>query len=86
MVNVRSAILVAGMLVVPAVGSVQATPMPAIAMPQAPSASVIEVRDHGHHHGHHRRDHRSHGRDDDYARDDENGMLFKSFITGTLFR
>lgn len=90
MMNVRSAILLAGFVLLPAALPAQAMPMPATSLPDVPSA-VVQVRDHGHRHdhgrhGYHRRDHRFHGRDDYYDRDDQSGVLFKSFITGTLFR
>ena len=68
-----------------AVFPVEAMPIAVPATSKAPSFSVVQVRDHGHHHGHHRRDHRFHGRDDYYDRDDQSGVLFKSFVTGTLF-
>jgi hypothetical protein len=86
MINVRSAILLAGMVLVPAVLPAEAMPMPAVAMTTAPSAVIVQVRDHGHRHGHHRRDHFFRGRPDYDDRDDQSGVLFKSFITGTLFR
>ena len=86
MMNVRFAMLLTGMMLVSVVVPANAMPLPAPTMAKAPSASVVQVRGHGHRHGHHRDDHRFHGRDDYYERDDQSGVLFKSFITGTLFR
>jgi hypothetical protein len=86
MINVRSAILLAGLVLMPAVLPAEAMPMPAVAMTKTPSTAFVQVRDHGHRHGHHRRDHLFSGRADYDDRDDQSGVLFKSFITGTLFR
>jgi hypothetical protein len=79
---------VLALVVVPAGAMAMPVATTAISQMRPPSADVIEVRDHGHshRHGHHRRDHRFHGRDDYYDSDDQSGVLFKSFITGTLFR
>lgn len=62
---------------------------PAAAMPIAGFTSpaptdLIRISDHhGHHHWH--RGHQRHGSDDYYDNDDDSGVLFKSFVTGTLF-
>lgn len=88
MTNIRSAILLAALLL-PATFPVQATPMPALAVQKVQSLDVVQVRNHGHRHDRHdrhKRDHRFHGRDDYYDRNDQSGVLFKSFVTGTLFR
>ena len=63
----------------------QAMPLAGVSVETSPSADVIQVRDRCGRHGYHRADHRFHGRDDYYDRDDQSGVLFKSFITGTLF-
>ncbi len=75
-----------------AAATLLATVMPAAAMPvarpaleRAAPADVVQVRN-CNRHDHHRRDHRFHGSDDYYDRDDQSGVLFKSFVTGTLFR
>ncbi|MBO9098268.1 hypothetical protein [Rhizobium sp. L58/93] len=60
-------------------------PLSHVASVQTGTAEVIEVRNRSHHHDHHRRDHRFHGRDDYYDNNDQSGVLFKSFVTGTLF-
>lgn len=63
--------------------------MPALSVPV--QSDVIQVRDHGHGHGHwhnHNRwggGHRHHGSDSYYDDDSDSGVLFKSFVTGTLF-
>lgn len=74
-----------------AAATVLANAMPAAAMPSARPAleratppDIVQVRN-CNRHDHHRRDHRFHGRDDYYDRDDQSGVLFKSFVTGTLF-
>lgn len=90
--NVRLTIFLAGVALSSAVLPARAVTMPALQLPTTSAETpVIQVRSHGHwHHGGHyghRRDHRFHGRDDYYDRDDDqSGVLFKSFITGTLFR
>ncbi len=67
--------------------------MPALTVPATERPDVIQVRDHGHghghgHHHHHNRwgsGHRLHGSDSYYDDDSDSGVLFKSFVTGTLF-
>jgi len=76
-----------------AIGAAAIASQPASAMPiatlQAPaqSSDVIQVHD-GHGHGghwHHHFGHQWHGGDHYYDNDDDSGVLFKSFVTGTLF-
>jgi len=64
----------------------QAMPIAAMEVGAKPAPDLVQVRDHRGRRDHHRADHRFHGRDDYYDRDDQSGVLFKSFITGTLFR
>lgn len=74
--------VVASVAIQPAV----AMPMPALDAPQ--SSNVIQVRDgHGGHHWHHHGGGHNHGHgyDDYYDNTDDSGVLFKSFVTGTLF-
>ncbi len=48
-------------------------------------SDIVQVHDH-HHGGHHwHRGHRRHGYDGYYDNYDNSGLLFKSFVTGTLF-
>jgi len=74
-----------------AAGVMTVAMQPAVAMPMlsldAPQSSdVIQVHDsRGGHHWHHRGHNRGHGSDDYYDRTDDSGVLFKSFVTGTLF-
>src|ERR1700753_915562 len=67
------------------VASASAMPLPDLPAPQhltAPQRSdIIQVHDHHGHHHHHIRQ----GYDDYYNNYDESGVLFKSFVTGTLF-
>jgi hypothetical protein len=59
-------------------------PASAMSLPDAPiqpRSDVIRIHDHGHHHHHQRR-----GFDGYYDNYDNSGVLFKSFVTGTLFR
>lgn len=55
--------------------------LPGLSVPE--TSDVIQVHDHGHHH-HHFPGHR--GYDGYYDNYDNSGVLFKSFVTGTLFR
>ncbi|MGG6895458.1 MULTISPECIES: BA14K family protein [Rhizobium] len=59
--------------------------VPALPVPQ--QSDVIQVHDHGHwhHHNHWGSGHRLHGSDSYYDDDSDSGVLFKSFVTGTLF-
>jgi len=61
--------------------------MPTLSVPE--QSNVIQVHDHGHGHWHsHNRwggGHRHHGSDSYYDDDSDSGVLFKSFVTGTLF-
>ena len=68
-----------------AIQPASAMPIPALDAPQ--SDNVIQVRDsHGGHHWRHGGGHNhGHGYDDYYDRSDDSGVLFKSFVTGTLF-
>lgn len=78
---VAASAVVASVAIQPAM----AMPMPSFGAPQ--SSDVIQVRDsRGGHHWHHRGGHNDgHGYDDYYDRSDDSGVLFKSFVTGTLF-
>jgi hypothetical protein len=86
----RTAILAGSASLLAALASVapaQAITMPELSVPPQQS-DVIKV--HGHHGGHHdhwhHRGHPWHGYDGYYDDDEGSGMLFKSFVTGTLFR
>lgn len=65
--------------------------MPVLSLPE--KSDVIQVHDHDHDHGHDHwhhhnhwgRGHRRHGSDSYYDDDSDSGVLFKSFVTGTLF-
>ncbi|NEI69759.1 BA14K family protein [Rhizobium lusitanum] len=62
--------------------------MPALSVPE--QSDVIQVHDHGHghwhgHHSHWGRGHQHHGSDSYYDDNSDSGVLFKSFVTGTLF-
>ncbi len=63
--------------------------MPALSVPAPAQTDIIQVRDHGHGHWHsHNRwggGHKRHGSDSYYDDDSDSGVLFKSFVTGTLF-
>jgi len=63
--------------------------MPALSVPATAQSDIIQVRDHGHGHWHHHNrwgsGHRLHGDDSYYDDDSGSGLLFKSFVTGTLF-
>jgi hypothetical protein len=63
--------------------------MPSLSVPQPVQSDIIQVRDHGHGHWHHHNrwgsGHRLHGNDSYYDDDSDSGVLFKSFVTGTLF-
>ena len=77
-------LLLAASAVVPA----SAITMPALSAPEQQS-DIIQVRDHGHghwhNHNHWRGGHKRHGSDSYYDDDSDSGVLFKSFVTGTLF-
>jgi len=57
--------------------------MPTLSVPQ--QSDIIQVHDHGHNHNHWRGGHKHHGFDGYYDHDSDSGVLFKSFVTGTLF-
>lgn len=61
--------------------------MPTLSVPE--QSDIIQVHDHGHGHWHHHNrwggGHRFHGSDSYYDDDSDSGVLFKSFVTGTLF-
>ncbi len=61
--------------------------MPVLSLPE--KSDIIQVHDHGrdhwHHHNHWGRGHQRHGSDSYYDDDSDSGVLFKSFVTGTLF-
>lgn len=64
--------------------------MPTLTVPATERSDIIQVRDHGHGHWHHHHNrwgsgHRLHGSDSYYDDDSDSGVLFKSFVTGTLF-
>lgn len=64
--------------------------MPTLSVPRqsdSVQANVIQVHDHGHRHSHNRwrGGHKHHGFDGYYDDDSDSGVLFKSFVTGTLF-
>jgi len=54
--------------------------LPNLSVPER--ADIIQVHDHDHHHHYHVR----RGYDGYYDDYDNSGLLFKSFVTGTLFR
>ncbi|MBB3453706.1 hypothetical protein FHT86_001962 [Rhizobium sp. BK313] len=59
--------------------------MPTLSVPEHKS-DIIQVHDHGHCHNNSRwRGHQIHGFDGYYDDDSDSGVLFKSFVTGTLF-
>ncbi|NTJ06621.1 BA14K family protein [Rhizobium lusitanum] len=59
--------------------------MPALSVPE--KSDVIQVHGHGHWHNHNHWSggHRRHGSDSYYDDNSDSGVLFKSFVTGTLF-
>jgi hypothetical protein len=59
--------------------------MPTLSVPK--QSDIIQVHDHGHGHNHSRwrGGHKHHGFDGYYDDDSDSGLLFKSFVTGTLF-
>lgn len=63
--------------------------MPTLSVPVQSSeqSNVIQVHGHGHWHSHNRwgGGHQRHGSDSYYDDDSDSGVLFKSFVTGTLF-
>jgi hypothetical protein len=92
MFTIARSITAAGFGLLLAAGA--AMPASAITMPTLSvpvQSDVIQVRDHGHGHGHwHNHNHwggghRHHGSDSYYDDDSDSGVLFKSFVTGTLF-
>ncbi|WFU10103.1 BA14K family protein [Rhizobium sp. CB3090] len=70
--------LLAGGAAVPA----GAITMPALSMPQ--QSDIIQIHDH-HNHNRWHEGHKFHGFDGYYDDDSDSGVLFKSFVTGTLF-
>ncbi|MGY5806208.1 BA14K family protein [Rhizobium sp. LEGMi198b] len=74
-------LLLAASAVVPA----GAVTMPTLSVPE--QSDIIQVHDHGHGHSHNhwRGGHKYHGFDGYYDDDSDSGVLFKSFVTGTLF-
>ena len=94
MFTIARSITAAGFGFLLAAGAVMpanAITMPALTVPAAEQPEIIQVRDHGHGHGHHHHHnrwgsgHRLHGSDSYYDDDSDSGVLFKSFVTGTLF-
>lgn len=92
MFTIARSITAAGFGLLLAAGAVMpasAITMPTLSVPV--QSDVIQVHDHGHGHGHwhnHNRwggGHRHHGSDSYYDDDSDSGVLFKSFVTGTLF-
>ncbi|NTG40668.1 BA14K family protein [Rhizobium rhizogenes] len=75
-------LLLAASAVLPA----SAISMPALSAPEQRS-DIIQIRGHGHWHSHNhwRGGHKRHGSDSYYDDDSDSGVLFKSFVTGTLF-
>jgi hypothetical protein len=62
----------------------EAITMPGLSVPQR--SDIVQVHDHhGGHHHHRSGGHRWHGYDGYYDNYDNSGLLFKSFVTGTLF-
>jgi hypothetical protein len=61
--------------------SAGAMTLPDLTVPER--SDVIQVHDHHDHHHHH---HNRRGYDGYYDNYDNSGLLFKSFVTGTLFR
>ena len=63
--------------------------MPALSVPAPVQSDIVQVHDHGHGHRHHHNrwgsGHRLHGNDSYYDDNSDSGVLFKSFVTGTLF-
>ncbi|AYG58721.1 BA14K family protein [Rhizobium jaguaris] len=61
-----------------------AVTMPTLTVPE--QSDIIQVHDHGHNHNRIRGGHNNnHGFDGYYDDDYDSGVLFKSFVTGTLF-
>ena len=95
MFTIARSITAAGFGLLRAVGAAMpanAVTMPTLTVPATGQSDIIQVRDHGHGHGHwhhhHNRwgsGHRLHGSDSYYDDDSNSGVLFKSFVTGTLF-
>jgi hypothetical protein len=69
----------AALMTFTSVASAGAMPLPDLAVPRR--SDIIQVHDHHGHHHHHIRQ----GYDDYYNNYDDSGVLFKSFVTGTLF-
>lgn len=62
--------------------------MPALSVPEQSDVIQVHSHGHGHWHGHHShwgRGHQHHGSDSYYDDNSDSGVLFKSFVTGTLF-
>ncbi|AGB70719.1 MULTISPECIES: BA14K family protein [Rhizobium] len=94
MFTIARSITSAGFALLLATGAVMpanAITMPALTVPATEQPEIIQIRDHGHGHGHHHHHnrwgsgHRLHGSDSYYDDDSDSGVLFKSFVTGTLF-
>jgi hypothetical protein len=78
------AVFASAVVALAVIQTAEAMPMPALDAPR--SSDVIQVRDgHGHHWHHGGGHNHGHGSDDYYDRIDDSGVLFKSFVTGTLF-
>jgi hypothetical protein len=71
-------VLIAASAAIPA----GAITMPTLSVPQ--QSDIIQIHDHGHSHSRWR-GHKYHGFDGYYDDDSDSGLLFKSFVTGTLF-
>ncbi|MBZ5761446.1 MULTISPECIES: hypothetical protein [Rhizobium] len=88
MINVRqiaTAAVFGASILLMTVAPAASMPISGVTSVQTGTPDVIQVRNRSHHHDHHRRDHRFHGCDDYYDNNDQSGVLFKSFVTGTLF-
>lgn len=59
--------------------------MPALSVPEQSDVIQVHGHGHGHHHNHWGSGHRRHGSDSYYDDNSDSGVLFKSFVTGTLF-
>jgi hypothetical protein len=82
--KLEASIAIVGLCVLGSFAS--AAPAGAMTVPDlmiAKKSDIIQVHDHGHYH-HHFHGHR--GYDSYYDNYDNSGLLFKSFVTGTLFR
>lgn len=87
--NVIASIVAAGITlsvgIVPAVAGPLSAPAMTVPTAAPVGGDIVQVRDHHGGHWHHHRHFHS-GNDNYYNDYDDSGVLFKSFVTGTLFR